>query len=199
MGGMLRQYEAAWYVWSSRSKPVELRALRAQVGSRLRLVTGVWKSTGKPSIIFVLNKENDLTVYRCCWNKYNLLEFTVTFWSYICSTEFMCLWSISMLKGTPYSSKIGFPGGSVVKNLPANAGATGDVYSTPGSKRSPEEGNGNPFQYSCLENATDRGAWRGAVHGVTKNQTQLSIAHNYWKMENKWLGLTYPSGAIIIK
>ena len=120
MRGVLRQSKAAWYVWSSRSQPVELRTLRG-VGSRLRLVTGVWKSTGKPSVIFVLNKENDLTVYRCCWNKYNLLEFMVTFWSYICSTEFMCLWSISMLKGTPHSSQMGFPGGSVVKNLPASA------------------------------------------------------------------------------
>ena len=175
MGGMLRQYKAAWYVWSSRSKSVELRTLRG-VGSRLRLVTGVWKSTGKPSIIFVLNKENDLTVYRCCWNKYNLLEFTVTFWSYICSTgtEFMCLWSISMLNGNPHSSKMGFSGGSGAKNLPASAGATGDVSSIPGSKRSPDEGNGNPLQYSCLEKPSDRGVWWATVHGVTKSQTQLS-------------------------
>ena len=46
-----------------------------------------------------------------------------------------------------------FSGGSVVKNLPANAG---DVDSIPGLRRSPGEGNGNPFQYSCLENSTDR-------------------------------------------
>ena len=44
---------------------------------------------------------------------------------------------------------MGFPGGSVVKNLPANAGDTGSI---PGLERSPGEGNGNPFQYSCLEN-----------------------------------------------
>ena len=49
-----------------------------------------------------------------------------------------------------------FPGGSVVKNLPANAG---DVISIPGSGRSPGEGNGNPLQYSCLENPRDRGVW----------------------------------------
>ena len=59
----------------------------------------------------------------------------------------------------------GFPGGSVVKNLLANAGGAG---STPGSERSPGEGNGNPFQYSCLGNPMDRGAWRATVHGVTK-------------------------------
>ena len=40
--------------------------------------------------------------------------------------------------------------------------------------QSPGEGNGNPLQYSCLENSTDRGAWRATVHGVTKSQTQLS-------------------------
>ena len=57
----------------------------------------------------------------------------------------------------------GFPGGSVVKNLPANAGDAGSI---PGSGRSPGERNGNPLQYSCLENPTDRGAWRAIVHGV---------------------------------
>ena len=51
----------------------------------------------------------------------------------------------------------GFPGGSVVKNLPANAGASGDVGSIPGSGRFPGGGNGNPLQYSCLE-LTDKGA-----------------------------------------
>ena len=84
-----------------------------------------------------------------------------------------------MLKGTPYSSKIGFPGGSVVKNLPANAGATGDVYSTPGSKRSPEEGNGNPFQYSCLENATDRGAQWAAVYEVARESHRTEQLNNH--------------------
>ena len=51
---------------------------------------------------------------------------------------------------------MGFSGDSVVKNLPANAG---DVGLIPGSGKSPGEGNGNPSQYSCLENAIDRGAW----------------------------------------
>ena len=62
----------------------------------------------------------------------------------------------------------GFPGGSVVKNPPANAGATGDAGLIPGSGRSPEEGNGNPLQYSCLGNPMGRGAWRATVHGVVK-------------------------------
>ena len=53
----------------------------------------------------------------------------------------------------------GFPGGSVVKNLPANAGGSRDVGSTPVSGRSPGVGNGNPLQYSYLEKSIDRGAW----------------------------------------
>ena len=57
----------------------------------------------------------------------------------------------------------------MVKNLPANVGDAGDVGSIPGLGRSPGEDNGNPLQYSCLENSMDRGAWRPAVHGVTKN------------------------------
>ena len=52
---------------------------------------------------------------------------------------------------------------AVVKNPPANAGDAGSI---PGLGRSPEEGNGNPLQYSCLENPMDRGAWQDTVHGV---------------------------------
>ena len=62
----------------------------------------------------------------------------------------------------------GFPGGSVVKNPPANAGDAGDVGSIPGLGRSPGDGNGNPLQYSCLGNPVDRGEWQATVHGVTK-------------------------------
>ena len=63
---------------------------------------------------------------------------------------------------------------SVVKNLPANAGDLGDVGWIPGLGRSPGGRNGNPFQYSCLENPMDWGAWWATVHGVTKSQTRLS-------------------------
>ena len=58
-----------------------------------------------------------------------------------------------------------FPGGSVVKNLPASAGDSGSV---PGLGRLPGEGNGNPLQYSCLGNPVERGAWRAAVCGLAK-------------------------------
>ena len=65
----------------------------------------------------------------------------------------------------------GFPGGSVVKNLPTNSGDTGDVGLIPGSERSPGGGNGNPFQYFCLENPMDRRAWRATVHGAVQSLT----------------------------
>ena len=59
----------------------------------------------------------------------------------------------------------GFPGNSVVKNLPAKARDSGWI---PRSRRCPGEANGNPLLYSCLGNPMDRGAWWAIVHGVTK-------------------------------
>ena len=69
---------------------------------------------------------------------------------------------------------MGLPGGTVVKNPPAYAGDERDADSTPRSGRSPGRGNGNPLQYSLLENLMDRGVWRATVHDVTKSQTRLS-------------------------
>ena len=66
-----------------------------------------------------------------------------------------------------------FPVGAVIKNLSANAINTGDRFS-PWVGKIPGDGNGYPFQYSCLENSWDRGAWWATVHGVTKSWTQLS-------------------------
>ena len=66
---------------------------------------------------------------------------------------------------------MGFPGGSEVK---VSACKAGDLGSIPGSGRSPGEENGNPLQYSCLENPMDGGAWWATVHGVAKSQTRLS-------------------------
>ena len=78
-----------------------------------------------------------------------------------------------------------FPGGAVVKNLPANIGDAGDTGSGPGSGRSPgkgncnplynilREGNGNPLQGFCLDNPRNGGAWWAAVCGVTQSQRQL--------------------------
>ena len=66
---------------------------------------------------------------------------------------------------------MGFPGSSDGKETACNAGDPGLI---PGLVRHPGEGNSNPLQYSCLENAMDRGAWRATIHGVTKTQTQLN-------------------------
>ena len=61
----------------------------------------------------------------------------------------------------------------VVNNLLANSGDIRDTCWIPGSGRYPRGGNGNPLQYSCLENPMDRGAWQATVHSVTQSQAQL--------------------------
>ena len=71
-----------------------------------------------------------------------------------------------------YYISVHFPGGSEVKNLPANAGDAGSI---PGLGRYPGEGNGHPFQYSYLGHPLDRGAWWATVLGVAKSQTQLTM------------------------
>ena len=70
-----------------------------------------------------------------------------------------------------YMNHLGFPGGSGVKNTPANSG---DTVSIPGSRRLPGEVNGNPLQYSCLGNPIDRGAGQATAPGFAKSQTRLS-------------------------
>ena len=88
-----------------------------------------------------------------------------------CDNHFMIYVSqIIML----YAVNLGFPCGSMVKILPGNAGNAADVGVIPGLGRSPGEVNGNPLQYSCLENSMDRGAWQVTVHGVTKSCTCLN-------------------------
>ena len=76
----------------------------------------------------------------------------------------------------------GFSGGSDGKEPSSNAEGIRDMGSIPGSGRSLGEGNGNPFQYSCLENPMDRGAWWVTVHGVTKSRTRLSDKHFHTSM-----------------
>ena len=72
-------------------------------------------------------------------------------------------WLLSPLKG--------FCGGSDGNKYAYNAGEPGLIL---GSRRSSEEGNGNPLQYSCLENPMERGAWQAIVHGVAKSRTWMS-------------------------
>ena len=66
---------------------------------------------------------------------------------------------------------MGFPGGSVIKNPPANAG---DTHLFSGFRRPPGEGNGNPLQYSCLGSPMGRGACQATVHGITESWIQLN-------------------------
>ena len=75
---------------------------------------------------------------------------------------------------------LGFPRGSVGKEATCNAGDTGDS----GSGRCPGGGNDNPFQYSCLGNPMDRGAWQTTVHGVAKSWTQLNDKHTKQRDKN---------------
>ena len=79
--------------------------------------------------------------------------------------------SCTCLAGKSLIVLASFPGGSDSK---VSACSAGDLGSILGSGRSPEEGNGKPSQYSCLENSMDGGAWYATVHGVAKSQTQLS-------------------------
>ena len=72
----------------------------------------------------------------------------------------------------------GFPGDSEGNESTCKAGDPGSI---PGSGRSPREGNGNPLQYSCLENPMDRGAWQATIYSITKNQTQLSDKHFHFR------------------
>ena len=90
--------------------------------------------------------------------------------------------------GYVFNVKMCFSSGAVVKNPPANAGDSRDVGSIPGLRRSPGIGNGNPLQYSCLENPMYRGAWQATVHRVTKSQTRLSDwARRSHTQTIKWL------------
>ena len=68
-------------------------------------------------------------------------------------------------------ARLGFPGGTVVRNLPASAEDIRDTGSIPGLGRCPGVGNGNPLQFSCLENSNGRGAWWTPAGGVTKSWT----------------------------
>ena len=73
----------------------------------------------------------------------------------------------------------------MVKNLPVNAGDTGLI---PGSEKSPGGGNGNPFQYSCLENSMNKGVWQTIVHEVAKNQARLATEHTHKSITNPMAG-----------
>ena len=90
-------------------------------------------------------------------------------------------------------TSVRFPGGSVVKNSPANGGGSGSI---PGSGRSPGQKNGNPLQYSCLEISMDKGVWRATAQGVTNglDMTDQLNQQNHVHMEH----ILQPSSFVII-
>ena len=73
----------------------------------------------------------------------------------------------------------------MVKNLPVNARDIRDAGSISESGRSPGGGNGNPLQYSCLENSTDKGAWPATVHGVAKELDMTEQLHFHFHLWQK--------------
>jgi len=82
-----------------------------------------------------------------------------------------CSYYLAIINKAALKILVGFPGGSVVKNLPA---VQKDEGSIPGLRRSPGEGNGIPLQYSCLENPMDIGAWRATIHGIAEESHNLA-------------------------
>ena len=109
--------------------------------------------------------------------------------------EFLCgvmkmfwKWIVAMVVQLCESTENCFPGDSEVK---ASAWNAGDPGSIPGSRRSPGEGNGNPFQYSCLENPMEGGAWWATVHGVTKSWTRLGdFTFTFFTVHSKRINFT---------
>ena len=126
-----------------------------------------------------------------------MIGFKSTIWPFVPSLFFSLLltslWLMRIFCIIHLSSNtglMGLPGGTVVKNSPSSAGDVAEVGSIPVSGRSPGGGNGNPLQYSCLENPMDRGAWWATVHGVTKSRTQLNT-HTQTHWLNSYTSLFY--------
>ena len=123
------------------------------------------------------------------WKGHKLSYFILPWWTcdFLSPVHFQWSWT-SMTALTMFywnhqltSYKPGFPSGSVGKDSACNAGDLGLI---PGSERSPEEGNGDPLQYSYLDNSMDRGAKRATVHRIVKSWTwQVTKTHNSLKWE----------------
>ena len=97
------------------------------------------------------------------------------------SNKFVPVFKFNLLFKTISNSKCwGFPGGSVVKNVPANTGKVRDMGLILRWGRSPWVGNGNRLQCSCLENSMDRGTWRATVHGAAESDTTEQLSSREW-------------------
>ena len=115
-----------------------------------------------------------LSLFHSCWPP--------------CSSRPHCL--PALLNSLYIIIYLGFPGGSVIKNLPVNAEDAGDTGSIPGSERSPGGAIATHSSIFCLGNSVDRGAWRATVHGVVKSQTQLiTYIHVIYLPTNTYLSV----------
>ena len=96
---------------------------------------------------------------------------------------------------------MGFPGRSAVKNLPISAGDTRDTGLIPESRRSSGVGNGNPLQYSWLENPMDRGTWQATVHGIStvRHVLAASFRFNRQQLISSWILIQwgFPGGSVV--
>ena len=119
-------------------------------------------------------KETWLTILAISWRlniKKTVVKQSLMFTDFIFTKFQTVLHSQLKRKEVYFIKEWIFLGGTVVKNLPTNTGHTRDAGSIPGSGRSPGGGNGNPLQYSCLENSMDREAWQATVHGIIESDT----------------------------
>ena len=123
------------------------------------------------------NAEHKVPLPPCVQNSFSSL-FRFGCWIIEFNSEFSFFF-IAKPIAVIFSVIVVFPIVSVIKSPPANAR---DVGLIPGLGRSPREGNGNPLQYSCLENPMDRGAWWATIHRVTKSWTWMSTIRiiNLW-------------------
>ena len=141
------------------------RATHPEINSKVSWIRGSQKIQWKIMLYSKLECRSLVITQAPQFFEYNVMQTLYTF----CITTKEYLVS---LEGS-------FPGGTEVKNPPANAGDTGDTGSIPGSGRSPGEGHGNPLQYSCLENPMDRESWWSTAHRVAKSQTRLKQLSTY--------------------
>ena len=115
--------------------------------------------------------------------QFSILTWRIPWTEEPCELQSMESQRIRHTWGTKYKEPQGYPGALVVKNLPANAGDVKDSGSIPGPGRSPGERNGNPLQYSCLENPMGRGTWRAIVHSHTESNMTEQLTLSLWPVE----------------
>ena len=139
--------------------------MKSFLGDSVEKATGELKAEGFCCTMETGDFRNDpISVSAACFGDHSEL----TPCSTLDSSLYMIHDTCSTCSSLHLRSTLGVPSGSFGQESTCN---TGDPGSVPGSGRSPGERNGNPFQYSCLENPMDGGAWRATVHGITKNET----------------------------